>query len=53
VLGCEEIHEAALFLREYLRPGDGVLLKGARAAGLERVAVTLGVVPEGYGEGRL
>jgi UDP-N-acetylmuramoyl-tripeptide--D-alanyl-D-alanine ligase len=53
VLRCAEVDEAALFLREYLKPGDGVLLKGARAAALERVAMTLGVVPEGYGEGRL
>jgi UDP-N-acetylmuramoyl-tripeptide--D-alanyl-D-alanine ligase len=53
VLGCDEIRDAVRFLRDYLKPGDGVLLKGARAAGLERVAQALGVVPETYGEGRL
>jgi len=53
VLECDEIRDAVRFLREYLKPGDGVLLKGARAAGLERVAAALGIVPETYGEGRL
>lgn len=53
VVACDEIRDAVRFLREYLRPGDGVLLKGARAAGLERVAQAMGIVPEGYGEGRL
>jgi murE/murF fusion protein len=53
VLECEQIEEAVRFLREFVRPGDAVLLKGARAAALERVATAMGVVPEAYGEGRL
>ena len=44
--GSESIHvqdvdEAVALLREELRPGDVVLVKGSRSAGLERVAAAL------------
>ena len=53
VLWSDDFRDAVRFLREYLKPGDGVLLKGARVAGLERVAEEMGIVAENYGEGRL
>ncbi len=53
VLWCSEPREVVLFLRKYLRPGDAVYLKGARAAGLEQVARELGVIDATYGEGGL
>ncbi len=50
----EFIHNTAeYFLRKYLRPGDAVYLKGARAAGLEQVAREMGVIDATYGEGGL
>jgi UDP-N-acetylmuramoyl-tripeptide--D-alanyl-D-alanine ligase len=52
VLWCDELDDAVRFLRSYLAAGDVVLLKGARAAGLERVAQALGVIDGRYGEGR-
>ncbi len=52
VLWCDGVPEVVRFLGDYLAPGDIVLLKGARAAGLERVAIALGVVGEDYGQGR-
>lgn len=51
VLWCGEIREVVQFLRRYLRPGDAVYLKGARAAGLEQVAREMGVIDASYGEG--
>jgi len=51
VLWCAEASAAARFLHAYLRPGDAVLLKGARAAALERIPVDLGVIAPSYGEG--
>ncbi len=46
VLWCTEPAEAARFLREYLRPGDVILVKGARAAQLERVVESWDVTGE-------
>jgi murE/murF fusion protein len=51
VLWCDEIQKVISFLRSYLQAGDSVLLKGARAAGLERVARALGVIDATYGKG--
>lgn len=53
VLWSPDTVDAVRFLREYLRPGDVVLLKGARAAALEKIATELEVIPATYGEGRL
>jgi UDP-N-acetylmuramoyl-tripeptide--D-alanyl-D-alanine ligase len=53
VLWCGEIREVVQFLRKYLRPGDAVYLKGARAAGLEQVAREMQVITATYGEGGL
>jgi len=52
VLWCEEVGEAVRFLEEYLRPGDIVLVKGARASGLEAVVRAAGVIDAAYGEER-
>jgi MurE/MurF fusion protein len=52
VVWCDQLTDAVRFLREYLVPGDVVLLKGARASALEKVAVGMGVIAPGYGEGR-
>jgi UDP-N-acetylmuramoyl-tripeptide--D-alanyl-D-alanine ligase len=51
VLWCGEVKEVVQFLRKYLRPGDAVYLKGARAAGLEQVAREMHVIDATYGEG--
>ncbi len=51
VLWCGETREVVQFLRKYLRPGDAVYLKGARAAGLEEVARQMRVIDKHYGEG--
>jgi UDP-N-acetylmuramoyl-tripeptide--D-alanyl-D-alanine ligase len=37
----ETLDQALAALREFLEPGDAVLVKGARALGLEAVAETL------------
>lgn len=51
VLWCTELAEAARFLREYLRAGDVILVKGARASRLEDLVRELGVLdPEPDGE---
>jgi UDP-N-acetylmuramoyl-tripeptide--D-alanyl-D-alanine ligase len=52
VVWCDQLTDIMRFLRDYLAPGDVVLLKGARAFALERVAVGMGVIRPGYGEGR-
>jgi len=40
-LGGGDVDAALALLRDGLRPGDGVLVKASRAAGLERVAAAL------------
>jgi UDP-N-acetylmuramoyl-tripeptide--D-alanyl-D-alanine ligase len=52
VIWCAAVSEVVRFLRGYLKRGDVVFLKGARAAGLEAVAQTMGVVSGSYGEWR-
>ncbi|MBD3236261.1 MAG: UDP-N-acetylmuramoyl-tripeptide--D-alanyl-D-alanine ligase [Candidatus Eisenbacteria bacterium] len=49
VIWCDEPKDAVRFLRSYLRRGDIVLLKGARAAALEAIAEALGVIDAQYG----
>ncbi|MBI1841120.1 MAG: UDP-N-acetylmuramoyl-tripeptide--D-alanyl-D-alanine ligase [Verrucomicrobia bacterium] len=39
--GWSEAPEAIVFLKEYLKPGDVVLIKASRAAGLEKIAQLL------------
>ncbi|HEX9822809.1 MAG TPA: cyanophycin synthetase, partial [Actinomycetota bacterium] len=46
VLACETADEAIAALRGVLRPGDLVLVKGSRVAGLERIAAALAPLPE-------
>lgn len=48
VIWCDQTEGAVRFLRDYLRPGDIVLLKGARAAGLEAIAEAMGVIDAAY-----
>jgi UDP-N-acetylmuramoyl-tripeptide--D-alanyl-D-alanine ligase len=38
VSACDGAEEAAALVRRWSRPGDVVLVKGSRVAGLERVA---------------
>jgi len=51
VLWSTDPRDAVRFLRGYLQAGDVIYMKGARAAGLEELARTLGVVGAGYGRG--
>jgi UDP-N-acetylmuramoyl-tripeptide--D-alanyl-D-alanine ligase len=45
-----DVDAAVALLREALRPGDVVLIKGGRVAGLERIAAGLLAVPNPAGE---
>ena len=51
VVSFDQIKDAARYLRGALQEGDLVLLKGARASGLEALAVELRVIKKHYGEG--
>jgi len=51
VMWCGEASEVVPFLRRYLKPGDAVMLKGARAAGLEQVAIDMGIIADPNAEG--
>lgn len=48
---CEDPAAATEILRDYLAPGDTVLLKGARSAALEKVAEASGVIDASFGKG--
>ncbi len=48
VLWCDQTDDAVRFLRQYLKAGDTVLLKGARSSGLERIARAMGVIGATY-----
>ncbi|MCK4414307.1 MAG: UDP-N-acetylmuramoyl-tripeptide--D-alanyl-D-alanine ligase [Candidatus Eisenbacteria sp.] len=50
VLWSNDPKDVVRFLRDYLKRGDVVYLKGARAAALEQVATALGVIGPEYGE---
>jgi UDP-N-acetylmuramoyl-tripeptide--D-alanyl-D-alanine ligase len=46
---CADPAAAAGWLQAHARPGDRILIKGSRAAGMERVLASIG--DEGAGEG--
>lgn len=51
VVCFDQIPDATRYLRNGLMAGDVVLLKGARASGLEALAAELQIVPKDYGKG--